>query len=38
MLANWLAYCGDAPDETLVRTLEDEVANTVRAATQRSSA
>src|SRR4029077_8400835 len=38
MLANWLAYCGTAPAEALVRTLEDEVANTVRAATQRSSA
>ena len=38
MLANWLAYCGSAPAESLVRTLEDEVANTVRAATQRSSA
>ena len=38
MLANWLAYCGTAPAESLVRTLEDEVAKTVRAATQRSSA
>src|SRR3954464_6992159 len=38
MLANWLAYCGSAPAESLVRNLEDEVANTVRAATQRSSA
>ena len=38
MLANWLGYCGAAPDESLVRTLEDEVATTVRAATQRSSA
>lgn len=38
MLANWLGYCGAGPDETLVRTLEDEVANTVRAATRRSSA
>ncbi len=38
MLANWLGYCGEAPAESLVRTLEDEVANTVRAATQRSSA
>ena len=38
MLANWLAYCGNAPAESLVRTLEDEVAHTVRAATQRSSA
>src|SRR6478672_4743789 len=38
MLANWLAYCGSAPAESLVRTLEDVVANTVRAATQRSSA
>ena len=38
MLANWLGYCGAAPAESLVRTLEDEVANTVRAATQRNSA
>src|SRR6478752_9377923 len=38
MLANWLGYCGAAPDEALVRTLEDEVASTVRAATRRSSA
>ncbi len=38
MLAPWLAYGGGAPAEALVRTLEDEVANTVRAATQRSSA
>jgi para-aminobenzoate synthetase component II len=38
MLANWLGYCGTAPAESLVRTLEDEVATTVRAATQRSSA
>ena len=38
MLANWLGYCGTAPAESLVRTLEDEVANTVRAATQRNSA
>jgi para-aminobenzoate synthetase component II len=30
MLANWLAYCGDAPPESLVRRLEDEVADTVR--------
>jgi para-aminobenzoate synthetase component II len=33
MLANWLAMCGQAPDETLVRRLEQEVADTVRAAT-----
>ena len=26
MLANWLAYCGAAPAESLVRQLEDEVA------------
>jgi para-aminobenzoate synthetase component 2 len=32
MLANWLGVCGDAPDEALVRRLEDEVADTVRAA------
>ncbi|KUI21804.1 anthranilate synthase [Mycobacterium sp. IS-1496] len=38
MLANWLGYCGSAPDETLVRRLEDEVATTVAAATTRSSA
>ena len=38
MLANWLGYCGGAPDETLVRRLEDEVADAVAAATQRSSA
>ncbi len=38
MLANWLGYCGEPPAESLVRTLEDEVASTVRAATQRSSA
>ena len=30
MLANWLAYCGEAPDEALVRRLEPEVADTVR--------
>ena len=38
MLANWLGYCGCAPDEGLVRRLEDEVAQAVRAATTRSSA
>ena len=38
MLANWLAYCGAAPAEALVRRLEDEVADTVRAATTRTSA
>ncbi|OFJ51679.1 aminodeoxychorismate/anthranilate synthase component II [Mycolicibacterium grossiae] len=38
MLANWLTLCGIAPDETLVRQLEQEVADTVRAATARSSA
>ena len=32
MLANWLGYCGAAPDEGLVRTLETEVADTVRHA------
>ena len=37
MLANWLAYCGAAPAESLVRTLEDEVAGAVQAATTRSS-
>ncbi|MBU8825076.1 aminodeoxychorismate/anthranilate synthase component II [Mycolicibacterium goodii] len=38
MLANWLGFCGAAPDETLVRRLENEVARAVAAATQRSSA
>jgi para-aminobenzoate synthetase component 2 len=33
MLANWLAYCGSAPDETLVCRLETEVADAVRRAT-----
>ena len=32
MLANWLGYCGGAPDEALVRRLEQEVADTVRHA------
>lgn len=32
MLANWLGYCGQAPQESLVRRLEQEVADTVRAA------
>ena len=36
MLANWLGYCGAAPDEGLVRKLETEVADTVRAATARA--
>ncbi len=35
MLANWLGYCGAAPDEGLVRKLEQEVADTVQAATAR---
>lgn len=38
MLANWLGYCGTAPDEALVRRLEDEVAGAVAAATTRNSA
>ena len=38
MLANWLAVCGQPPDEGLVGRLEREVADTVRAATARSSA
>jgi para-aminobenzoate synthetase component II len=38
MLANWLACCGIAPDEALVHRLETEVADTVRAATSRTSA
>jgi para-aminobenzoate synthetase component 2 len=33
MLANWLAYCGSAPDEELVYRLETEVADAVRRAT-----
>ena len=37
MLANWLAVCGEPLDEALVSRLENEVANTVRAATARSS-
>src|ERR1700752_1676587 len=37
MLANWLAYCGTRPDEALVRKLEDEVANAVKAATGAAS-
>jgi para-aminobenzoate synthetase component 2 len=36
MLANWLAACGDAPEETLVRRLETEVSDAVAAATARS--
>ena len=32
MLANWLGYCGQAPEESLVRRLEQEVADTVRNA------
>ncbi|MBV9089047.1 MAG: aminodeoxychorismate/anthranilate synthase component II [Mycobacteriaceae bacterium] len=38
MLANWLAYCGWEPVEALVHRLETEVAETVRAATSRTSA
>jgi para-aminobenzoate synthetase component 2 len=38
MLANWLAACGEAPDDGLVRRLEAEVADAVAAATARSSA
>ena len=38
MLANWLTLCGEAPAEALVGQLEREVADTVRAATARSSA
>lgn len=38
MLANWLGFCGAAPDENLVTQLEDEVAHAVAAATARSSA
>ncbi len=36
MLANWLGYCGAAPDEGLVRKLEQEVADAVQAATARA--
>lgn len=32
MLANWLGFCGVAPEEALVRRLEQEVADTVRHA------
>jgi para-aminobenzoate synthetase component 2 len=38
MLANWLGFCGAAPAESLVRQLEDEVANAVAAATTRTPA
>ena len=38
MLANWLAVCGAAPDENLVRRLELEIADTVRAATAQTPA
>jgi para-aminobenzoate synthetase component 2 len=38
MLANWLGVCGAAPAEGLVSRLEQEVADTVAAATARSSA
>jgi para-aminobenzoate synthetase component 2 len=38
MLANWLGYCGGAPDEGLVRRLEQEVADTVRHALGGASA
>ena len=38
MLANWLGFCGTAPAEQLVSLLEREVADTVAAATARSSA
>lgn len=34
MLANWLAVCGQAPDDNVVRRLEQEVADTVAAATR----
>lgn len=38
MLANWLGTCGSPPEETLVRRLEQEVADTVRKATTQNSA
>jgi para-aminobenzoate synthetase component 2 len=31
MLANWLAVCGEAPKESLVATLETEVAQALGA-------
>ncbi len=37
MLANWLGFCGTAPDEALVRRLENEVADAVSAATARAT-
>jgi para-aminobenzoate synthetase component 2 len=33
LLANWLGYCGTRPAESLVRRLEQEVADTVYQAT-----
>lgn len=33
LLANWLGYCGAAPDEALVHRLEQEGADTLRRAT-----
>lgn len=38
MLANWLGFCGAAPDEALVGRLEREVADTVRHALGAASA
>ena len=38
MLANWLGACGAAPAEQLVSMLEQEVADTVRAATRGAKA
>jgi para-aminobenzoate synthetase component 2 len=38
MLANWLTLCGPPPAGALVAQLEREVAETVQAATARSSA
>ena len=38
MLANWLGCCGSAPEESLVRRLEQEVADTVRHAMGAASA
>ena len=38
LLANWLGYCGPAPDEALVSRLAREVADAVRAATMRPPA
>src|ERR1700754_3264699 len=38
MLANWLGYCGAAPEESLGRQMEGEGGNAVQAATTRTPA